>query len=132
MGRLCSQILTVTSIWEADVVITLLIFMKNQNIFITQNRSNTNHISMKSVATSTKKTYDCLLEGKLFFSLRKINKLQEVIIFVHKCCRFLEHAKQCGVLHLAHLQLVFLFWYEDYLDRGFISVVCHFLVMNML
>jgi len=54
MGRLCSQILTVTSIWEADVVITLLIFMKNQNIFITQNRSNTNHISMKSVATSTK------------------------------------------------------------------------------
>jgi len=29
--------------------------MKNQNIFITQNRSNTNHISMKSVATSTKK-----------------------------------------------------------------------------
>jgi len=71
-----------------------------------------------------------MLEGKLFFSLRNINKLQEITTFVHKCCRFLEHFKQCGVLQLAHLQRVFLFWYEYYLGRAFISAVCHFLVRN--
>lgn len=85
---------------------------------------------MKSVLTSTKKTYDCLLEGKLLFSLRKINKLQEITIFVHKCCRFLEHSKQCGVLCPAHVQLVFLFWCEDYFDRSFKSAVWHVIVRN--
>jgi len=30
----------------------------------------------------------------------------------------------------AHLQLFFLFWYEDYLDRSFKSAVWHIIVRN--
>jgi hypothetical protein len=75
LGRFCSQILTVTSIWEADVIITLLIFMKNQNIFITQNQINANHISMKSVLTSTKDLWLFIWRKTILF----IKKHKQVI-----------------------------------------------------